>query len=66
MDIYEIINRIIEEGLENEVLRLLTLYVTEKNNQLEDQNRGYRAQLKIIRKINNNKNSAISALCEEE
>ena len=62
----EIMNEIITNGYEYDILRLLTLHITEKQIALDNQNHHYKASIRAIQKINRGKNKDIDSLCEVE
>jgi len=65
MTVEEIINLIISKGYEYDILKLLLLYITEKQSTLDKENRHLKATIRTIQKINQGKNSAIDNLCDE-
>ena len=66
MTIQEIMHEIITNNYEYDILRLLTLHITEKQTALEKQNNHYKASLRAIKKINREKDKDIDSLCEIE
>lgn len=60
------LEEILSEGREFEAVRFLFNNLEQETERLYRENSHYSACLRAIRKINNNKNEAIDALCEKE